>query len=84
MLKNYSLDQQKGVIAVFGIFVVALASIDRFFLKNMAMSAVVVTLIIAFFVVLIWFTIHSRRVTSKEQPKPAKRAEKPKRKRKTN
>jgi quinol-cytochrome oxidoreductase complex cytochrome b subunit len=83
MLENYSVDQKKVVIAVFGIFVVVLAGINRFFLKNMAMSAVVVTLIIVFFVVLIWFTIHSRRVTSQEQPKPAKRAEKQKRKRKS-
>jgi uncharacterized membrane protein len=68
---------------VFGIIVVALGGINRFFLENMVMSAVVVTLIIVFFIILIWFTIHSRRITSEEHPKPAKHAEKQKRRRKS-
>jgi len=84
MLEKYSLDQKKVAIVVFGIIVVVLGSINRLFLDNLAMSAVVVTLIIVFFIVLIWFEIHSRRMTSKEHPKPAKPAEKQKRRRKVS
>lgn len=82
MSEKYSLDQTKAAIVVFGAIVVVLGTISRFFVKNAALSTVVVTLTIAFFVTLIWFWINSRRSATKEPPKPAKRAEKQRRSRK--
>lgn len=82
MLENYSLDQKKAVIMVFGVLVVVLAAINRFFLQNLAMSVAVVALIIVFFLVLIWFLITSRRVSTKAQTKDTKPAKEQKRSRK--
>lgn len=81
-MENYSLDQKKAVIMVFGVLVVVLAAINRFFLQNLAMSVAVVALIIVFFLVLIWFLITSRRVSTKAQTKDTKPAKEQKRSRK--
>lgn len=69
MLKGYSLAQKKAAIIVFGIIVAVLGIVNRSFLENMVMSAVVVMLIVVFFLALIWFSIHSRSVTSKASAK---------------
>lgn len=75
MFEKYSLAQKKTAIIIFGILVVVLASLNRLFLQNAVMSAVVVVLIIVFLLVLVWFSIHSRRITFKNVPKRTKHAE---------
>lgn len=74
MLKGYSLAQKKAAIIVFGIVVAVLGIVNRSFLENMVMSAVVVTLTIVFFLVLIWFAIHSRKHNLQSVPQTGKRA----------
>ena len=57
---------------VFGVLVVVLGIINRMFLQNIAMSAIVVTLVIVFLLVLVWFSLHSRNITSDAHPKRTK------------
>jgi hypothetical protein len=75
MLEKYSLAQKKAAIIIFGILVVVIASVNRLFLQNAVMSAIVVVLSIVFLLVLIWFSIHSRSITFKNVPKRTKHAE---------
>ena len=70
-------DQKKLIsITVLGIVTVVLAGLNRFFLNNIVVSAIIVTLSIIFFVAFIWFKIKSRSPAVKAQPK--QRKQKPK------
>lgn len=69
MLEKYSLAQKKTGIIIFGILVIALASLNRLFLQNIIMSLIIVVLVIVFFLVLVWFSIHSRIITLKRPQK---------------
>jgi hypothetical protein len=60
MLKNCSLAQKKVAVMVFGVLVVVLGIINRMFLQNIVVSAIVVTLVIVFLLVLVWFSLRSR------------------------
>jgi len=60
------------VITVLGIAAIVLAAINRFFLNNIVVSGIIVTLSIIFFVAFIWFKVQSRRQAVKEQPKQTK------------
>jgi len=60
------------VITVLGIAAIVLAAINRFFLNNIVVSGIIVTLSIIFFVAFIWFKVQSRRQAVKEQPKQKK------------
>ena len=63
-----TVDQKKTVIlAVLGIVVIMLAGVNRFFLDNIVMSAIVVTLSVFFFVAFVWVYVSSRRATLKAQ-----------------
>jgi hypothetical protein len=74
MLEKYSLAQKKVAIIVFGILVIVIASVNRLFLQNTGISAIVLVLTIVFLLTLVWFSIHSRKVTF-EVPKRTKHAE---------
>lgn len=66
-------DQKKLiVITVLGIVAIVLAAINRFFLDNIVVSGIIVTLSIIFFVAFIWFKVQSRRPAVKAQPKQTK------------
>ena len=73
MSGKYSLDRKKAAVVAFGAIVAVLGATSRFFVKNSALSMVVVVLTVVFFVALIWVWISSRRAALKEAPKPAKR-----------
>ena len=64
MLGKYSLTQKKIAIIILGIVVIVLGSINRLFLQNLAMSAIVVVLTIVFLLVLVWFSITSKKYNS--------------------
>jgi Na+/melibiose symporter-like transporter len=71
------LDQKKSVtIMVLGIVAIVLAAINRFFLDNIAMSGIVVTLSIIFFVAVAWFYVNSKRAALKAQSKQTKQKSK--------
>ncbi len=72
MLEKYSLAQKKTAIIIFGILVIVLASLNRLFLQNTVMSALIVVLIIVFFLGFVWFSIHSRSITLKTRPQTQK------------
>ena len=67
------------IIMAFGIAVLVLAAINRFFLSNILISAIVVTLSIIFFGTLGWFYVNKRKATLKAQSKQTK--QKPKKNR---
>ena len=71
MLEQYSATQMKIGIIVLGILVIVLGSINRLF-ENVALSAIIVILTIVFVIVLVWFTIHQRRVTLTPRPQTKK------------
>lgn len=62
----------KVAIIVFGFLIVALGSINRLVLQNVTMSAIIVTLIIVWVIVLVWFSIHTRKITFKRVPEHTK------------
>ena len=63
-------DQKKLIsITVLGIVTIVLAAINRFFLENIVVSGIIVTLSVIFFVAFIWFRIKSRSTAVKAQPK---------------
>ena len=63
-------DQKKLIsITILGIVTIVLAAINRFFLDNIVVSGIIVTLSIIFFVAFIWFRIKSRSPAVKAQPK---------------
>lgn len=72
MLEKYSLTQMKIAIVIFGILVIVLGTINRLILENVALSAIIVVLTIVFVIVLIWFSIHQRRITLKPRPQTHK------------
>ena len=73
MMLKTTLDQKTVVmLAVLGIVVIVLAGVNRFFLENTVMSAIVVTLSVVFFVAFLWFYISARRAAAKAQPKQTK------------
>jgi len=85
MLEKYSVEQKKVAIVVFGVIVVVLGAVNRFFIENNVMSAVVVTLTIVFFAVLVWFSIRLKLASRQTDAPPAKAAKKTeKSSRKTN
>ena len=66
-------DQKKLIsITVLGIVTIVLAAINRFFLDNIVVSGIIVTLSIIFFVAFIWFKIKSRPPSVKAQTKQTK------------
>ena len=71
-MEKYSIAQLKIGIIIFGILVIVLANLNRFFLQNTIMSALIVILIIVFFLGFVWFSIHSRSITLKARPQTQK------------
>jgi hypothetical protein len=69
MQKNAPDQKKTLIITAFGIVVVVLAGINRFFLDDTVMSGIVVILSIIFLVALVWLYISSRRAGVKAQPK---------------
>jgi Flp pilus assembly protein TadB len=72
MLEKYSLTQMKIGIILLGILVIVLGSINRLLFENIVMSAIIVILTIVFLIVLVWFSIYSRRITLKLLPRTQK------------
>jgi heme/copper-type cytochrome/quinol oxidase subunit 2 len=72
MMKTNPEQKKLIVITVLGIAAIVLAAINRFFLNNIVVSGIIVTLSIIFFVAFIWFKVQSRRQAVKEQPKQTK------------
>jgi sensor histidine kinase regulating citrate/malate metabolism len=72
MLENYSVTQLKIGIIILGILVIVLGSINRLFLENIVMSAIIVILTIVFLIGLVWFSIHSRKITLNPRPRTHK------------
>lgn len=71
-----TVDPKKTVIlSVFGIVAIILAGINRFFLENIVMSAIVVTLSAFFLVAFVWIYVSSRRAAVKTHPKRTKHPE---------
>ncbi len=66
-------DQEKLVfITVLGIVAIVLLVINKFFLDNIVVSGIIVTLSIIFFIGFIWFNIKSKIPALKAKPKQTK------------
>ena len=72
MPENASDPKTTAIITAFGIAILVLAAINRFFLSNILISAIVVTLSIIFFGTLVWFYVNIRKAALKAQPKQTK------------
>jgi uncharacterized protein (DUF58 family) len=72
MPENASDPKTTAIITAFGIAILVLAAINRFFLSNILISAIVVTLSIIFFGTLVWFYVNKRKAALKVQPKQTK------------
>ena len=72
MPENASDPKTTAIITAIGIAVLVLAAINRFFLSNILISAIVVTLSIIFFGTLVWFYVNKRKAVLKAQPKQTK------------
>ena len=72
MPENASDPKTTVIITAFGIAILVLAAINRFFLSNILISAIVVTLSIIFFGTLVWFYVNKRKAALKAQPKQTK------------
>jgi len=72
MPENASDPKTTAIITAFGIAILVLAAINRFFLSNILISAIVVTLSIIFFGTLVWFYVNKRKAALKAQPKQTK------------
>jgi hypothetical protein len=72
MPENASDPKTTAIITAFGIVILVLAAINRFFLSNILISAIVVTLSIIFFGTLVWFYVNKRKAALKAQPKQTK------------
>ena len=72
MPENASDPKTTAIITAIGIAVLVLAAINRFFLSNILISAIVVTLSIIFFGTLVWFYVNKRKAALKAQPKQTK------------
>jgi len=72
MPENASDPKTTAIITAFGIAILVLAAINRFFLSNILISAIVVTLSIIFFGTLVWFYVNKRKGALKTQSKQTK------------
>ena len=72
MPENASDPKTTAIITAFGIAILVLAAINRFFLSNILISTIVVTLSIIFFGTLVWFYVNKRKAALKAQPKQTK------------
>jgi hypothetical protein len=72
MWEKYSLTQKRIAIVIFGVLVIVLGTINRLVFQNVALSAIIVVLTIAFLLVLVWFWIHQRRMTFEAHPRTHK------------
>ena len=72
MPENASDPKTTAIITAFGIAILVLAAINRFFLSNILISAIVVTLSIIFFGTLVWFYVNKKKAALKAQPKQTK------------